>query len=117
MSVGAVSLTKEMKTATMAPPFDFTKGMPVMRIDALKDARRIPIHDDKRFDPDFGTTLYDLDSDPKQLKPFRDDAIERRFHAGISRELRAHDAPVEIYSRYAIRTEDAQAATIEEETL
>ena len=25
--------------------------MPVLRIDALKDARRIPMHDDKKFDP------------------------------------------------------------------
>ena len=117
MHLSSLFSESEMKTAVMAKPFDFTKGMPVMRIDALKDARRIPIHDNKKFDPDFGTTLYDLASDPKQLAPFRDAAIERRFHAGITRELRAHDAPTEIYARYDIRTEAAQTATPEEETL
>jgi hypothetical protein len=91
--------------------------MPVMRIDALKDARRIPMHDNKRFEPDVGTTLYDLATDPRQQKPFRDEALERRFHEGIAHELRAHDAPPEIYGRYGIRVKNAQAATTEEEAL
>jgi len=104
-----------MKTTTIAPPFDFTKGMPVMRIDALKDARRIPIHDDKKFDPGVGTTLYDLATDAKQEKPFRDAAIERRFHDGIARELRAHDAPAEIYGRYGVGTAYPQATTTTKE--
>jgi hypothetical protein len=114
MHLSSLFSAAEMKTAVMAAPFDFTKGMPVMRIDALKDARRIPMHDNKRFDPDVGTTLYDLATDPRQSKPFRDAALERRFHQGIAHELRAHDAPAEIYGRYAIDTETAQAATTEE---
>ena len=68
-------------------------------------------------DPDVGTTLYDLATDPRQSKPFRDVALERRFHAGIARELRAHDAPPEIYGRYGILTQTARAATTEEEAL
>jgi hypothetical protein len=51
--------------------------MPILRIDALKDARRIPIHDNKLFDPHVGTTLYDL-ATIRAAKPFRDPAIERR---------------------------------------
>lgn len=92
----------EMKTAQLRAPFDFTKGMPILKIDALMDARRIPIHDGKLFDPGVGTTLYDIQSDPKQLKPFRDAAIERRLLAGIADQMRAHDAPHELYERYAI---------------
>jgi arylsulfatase A-like enzyme len=117
MHLSSLFSESEMKTAVLAKPFDFTKGMPVMKIDALMDARRIPMHDDKKFDPDVGTTLYDLATDPTQSKPFRDAAIERRFHAGITRELRAHDAPVELYARYQIDTQTAEAATTEEETL
>ena len=104
----------EMKTTTLVPPFDFTKGMPVMRIDALKDARRIPQHDNKKFDPGVGTTLYDLAADPKQQRPFRDAAIERRFHAGIAHQLRSHDAPTELYGRYGINAQSEQTATTEE---
>ena len=93
----------EMRTAKLAPPFDFTKDMPVLRIDALKDARRIPIHDNKRFDPHVGTTLYDLAADPAQQHQFRDPLIERRFIAGIATVLAAHDAPPEFYSRYGVK--------------
>jgi arylsulfatase A-like enzyme len=92
----------EMRTASLREPFDFTKGMPVLRIDALKDARRIPMHDGKLFDPGVGTTLYDIVADPKQLKPFRDETIERRIIAGMMREMRAHDVPAEIYTRYGL---------------
>jgi arylsulfatase A-like enzyme len=117
MHLNSLFSVSEMKTAAIVPPFDFTKGMPVMRIDALKDARRIPIHDDRKFDPGVGTTLYDLATDPRQMKPFRDAVLERRFHAGIAKELRAHDAPVELYSRYAIAVETTPAAIHEEEAL
>jgi hypothetical protein len=117
MHLSSLFSAAEMKTAVMAEPFDFTKGMPVMRVDALKDARRIPIHDGKRFDPDFGTTLYDLATDPRQMKPFRDAALERRFLAGIAHELQAHDAPTEIYGRYAIRSDKSEAVTTKEEAL
>src|SRR5262249_52972315 len=92
----------EMRTAALHGPFDFTKGMQVLRIDALKDARRIPMHDNKLFDPGVGTTLYDIVADPKQLKPFRDETIERCILAGIAREMRAHDAPAELYARYGL---------------
>ena len=92
----------EMRTSVLVDPFDFTKGMPLLRIEALKDARRIPMHDNKLFDPGVGTTLYDLAADPRQTRPFRDDAIERRFLAGIAQVMRAHDAPVELYARYGV---------------
>jgi len=103
MHLSSLFSIAEMKTMAITPPFDFTKGMPVLRIDALKDARRIPIHDGKKFDPGVGTTLYDLATDPKQARPFRDAEIERRFHAGIAKVLKDHDAPAEIYTRYGVR--------------
>jgi arylsulfatase A-like enzyme len=99
----------EMQTAQLTPPFDFTKGMPTLRIDALKDARRIPIHDGKKFEPGVGTTLYDLKIDAAQQKPFRDAAIERRFHIGIARILRAHDTPPELYGHFGIDPALAEA--------
>jgi hypothetical protein len=92
----------EMKTARLSDGFDFTKGVPLLRIDALKDARRIPVHDGKLFDPGVGTTLYDIVADPQQLRPFRDAAIERRIHAGIAAEMKSHDAPAELFDRYGI---------------
>jgi len=102
MHLSSLFSSAEMKTAKLAAPFDFTKGMPILRIDALRDARRIPIHDGKLFDPGVGTTLYDISVDPQQKRPFRDVEIERRFHAGIAHVLRMHDAPAEFYHRYGV---------------
>jgi hypothetical protein len=105
---------EEMKTSRLAGPFDFTKDMPLLQIDALKDARRIPMHDNKLFDPEVGTTLYDLSRDPKQLAPFRDPAIESTLQAGIVAVLAAHDAPPEIYARYRLpSTEEPTRHTLE----
>ncbi len=88
----------EIRTAQLAEPFDFTKGMPVMRIDALKDARRIPIHDDANFG-DIGTKLFDLASDPGQTHPIDDPQTAARLEAIIARIFAEHDAPREIYAR------------------
>ena len=87
---------------SLAAPFDFTKEMPLLKIDALKDARRIPMHDNKLFDPGVGTTLYDLERDPKQTKPFRDSDEEKRIIEGIAKILSAHDTPPEFYARYGL---------------
>ena len=57
----------------------------------------------KKFDPGVGTTLYDLATDPQQMRPFRDVAIERRFLRGIGDVLAAHDAPAELYARYGVK--------------
>jgi hypothetical protein len=50
--------------------FRLHQGRAAPQIDALKDARRIPMHDQKLFDPGVGTTLYDLERDPQQTSPF-----------------------------------------------
>jgi hypothetical protein len=47
--------------------------------------------------------LYDLATDPQQMRPFRDAAIERRFLRGIASVLAEHDAPAEFYGRYGVR--------------
>ena len=88
----------EIRTARLARPFDFTKGMPVMRIDALKDARRIPIHDGVGFE-EVGTKLFDLKTDPQQANPIDDLKTAARLGTIIARTFAEHDAPLEIYGR------------------
>src|SRR5829696_2799642 len=78
----------EMSTSEFAGPFNFTKDMPVLRIDALRDARRIPNNDRVGWAADHGTVVYDVERDPKQLEPFRDETIESRLRLGIEAVLR-----------------------------
>lgn len=100
--------TEEMQTARLREPFDFTKRMPVLQIDALMNAARIPYHDGERFQ-DLGTRLFDIEADPKQEKPFRDPAIEHRMLDSIRTALKEHDCPVELYDRYGLR-QDSEIA-------
>ncbi len=100
----------EMSTAELVRQFDFTKDMPVMKIDALKDARRIPIHDGEIFH-ETGTKLFDLVNDPGQERPFQDAAIEARLRRRITDVLALHDCPQEIYGRYGLNAPTRHAAT------
>jgi arylsulfatase A-like enzyme len=88
----------EIRTAQLTKPFDFTKDMPLMRMDALKDARRIPIHDGVGFE-DTGSKLFDLAADPEQECPLDDPATAARMQAIIAGIFAAHDAPSELYGR------------------
>ena len=92
----------EMRTAEMVAPFGFTKDMPLMKIDALADAQRIPVHDEAVFQ-DLGTRLYDLESDPAQSSPFRDAAIEERLQGELVQILAAHECPPELYRRLGLK--------------
>lgn len=74
-------------------PFSFTKGCKTMRIkgrawqgDASKGR----------------TLLYDLDSDPKQLKPIEDKAIEDNMCRHILKLMRENDAPQEQFERLGL---------------
>lgn len=98
--------SKELQTAELVRDFSFTKDMPVMRIDALKDSRRIP-NVDKRVFENNGTQLFDLENDPGQLQPIDDVIVEERLRAGIVEILQAHDAPHELYARYGLLVDDA----------
>jgi arylsulfatase A-like enzyme len=90
---------EELRTAALAEPFDFTKGAPVLRYDALPNAMRAPMHDFSGFG-DVGTVLFDLERDPRQERPMRDEQIEARLKDGIRVVLEAHDAPAEFVDRH-----------------
>ena len=104
MHIRSMFSAKELQTAELVRDFSFTKEMPVMRIDALKDSRRIP-NIDKRVFENSGTQLFDLKADPGQLNPIQDTVVEERLRAGIVGILRAHDAPHELYARYGLPIE------------
>ena len=93
----------EMATANMVPAFNFTKGMPLMKIAALKEAMRVPNHDGQTFQ-DQGFALYDLFDDPNQKSPIRDAVVESRLYAGLLDIFREIDAPQESYTWYGLKT-------------
>lgn len=91
----------ELRTVRLAPPFDFTKGIPLLAIDALKGMPRPPGNDGKGFE-DLGTRLYDLARDPRQENPLIDEAQCARLTELLVNELKAHDTPAEVYAWYGL---------------
>lgn len=89
---------EELKTAEMSPPFDFTKGAPLMRInmDAGNPQAGFKIQDDWGA----GSALFDLENDPTQAQPLDDDATIERLSKLIVYHLVQHNAPSEIYTYY-----------------
>jgi len=86
---------REMRTAEMARPFAFTKGCPVMRINAGWG----------RGDgsPVFRTWLYDVEDDPAQQRPLDDPKIEKMMIGHMVRLMKANDAPKEQYKRLGLK--------------
>ena len=86
----------EMQTMTIAPPFSFTKGAPVMRIEALPgfQSGEAPLR--------FGTKLYDLQADPGQRAPIDDPATEARMLNHMRRLMAENDCPPEQFTRMGL---------------
>jgi hypothetical protein len=110
MHIRSMMTASELAGAELVGGFGFTRQMPLLKIDATRDARRIPNVDGRVFE-NRGTQLFDLASDPGQEKPFRDEAVEAGLCENIRDILDAHEAPQEIYLRYGLRQAAARPAT------
>jgi len=88
---------KELATGKYSIPFDFSKGLKLIRYDALNEARRPPGLDGTNFHP-FETAVYHNIRDPNQTQPIRDRTLEARLRQHALRLLVRHDAPPEYYT-------------------
>jgi len=93
---------QELRHMELVEPFDFTKGVPILKVKARDDSKRVPNHDGDGFE-DTDTRLYDLSVDPKEEHPFRDSDIEARLLASAVRTMKKHDAPPEMFKRFELR--------------
>lgn len=85
----------ELQTVELAEPFDFTKGLKLMRVKApgiVKGIKRIPLE----------TMLFDLAEDPQQNHPYRDESIELRLKKAIKALMAENNAPTELYQRFGL---------------
>ncbi len=87
---------EEMRTAKLAEPFSFTKGCPVLQIEASRSSDR----PESRL---FETMLFDLQNDPKQQEPLDDPEIEKRMIDHLVRLMKANDAPPEQFERLGLK--------------
>lgn len=83
----------ELGKLSLAPPFNFTKGLQVLRIPAREKYKGVN---------SFGHLLFDLRDDPQQQHPIRDEAIEARMINLLIRLMKENDAPAEQYRRLGL---------------
>lgn len=92
--------TEEMKTAEFHEGFSFTKGCPVMRIRGGYGIRTLGFPPKSLME--YGTLLYDLETDPQQEHPLDDQETEERMIRAMVRLMKENDAPGEQYVRLGL---------------
>ena len=86
---------EELQTATMHEPFDFTKNIPVMKVNRI--LRKTDPH--KSLE-DTKSALYDLKKDPGQLSPVNDIALMTKYKNIMLEEIKTYDPPEELLKNY-----------------
>lgn len=85
---------EELKEISLAEPFSFTKGVRPLKIPATGTARF-----DKKITENL---LYDLQQDPKQERPVRNQEKEEELKAAMKELFLENQAPEELYIRYGL---------------
>ena len=91
---------EELKSASLVPPFAWTKGVPLLRIahKSKADTKTHSYHFPEKME-DTNTVLYDLESDPGQTSPIDDPATRKRLKEALFKMMAANDAPLEAIKR------------------
>jgi hypothetical protein len=92
----------ELKDMELDGPFDFTRGVQVLKVKARDDSKRIPL-DREGFLGSFQdarTILFDTIEDPGQNSPIQNPRVEERLKREIVQSMKMYDAPQELYARF-----------------
>jgi arylsulfatase A-like enzyme len=93
----------ELQNTTMAAPFTFTKGCPVMKIEANTVLSQYQ----------YGDRLYDLVTDPNQESPVDDPKREAEILTALRELMQSSDAPMDEFIRLGIpRTGEITSGTV-----
>lgn len=89
---------EELRAAVQVPPFDFTGGVPVMKVPLLPDTPSFAAHGPGKV-AESTTVLFDLESDPGQNTALKDEQVEARLRTAILTQMDQHDAPADVIRR------------------
>ncbi|MFS2214106.1 sulfatase [Telluria sp. Tellsp104] len=90
---------EELRGAELAPPFSFTKGVPVLKV-ASTPLSPVYHRQGAGIQIDTESRLFDLQSDPRQLKRINDRTVEERLVDEMTRIMDETDCPKELYERF-----------------
>ena len=86
----------ELQTATLHKPFDFTKDVPVLKINRIE---RKTDGGYKGFE-DTKSALYNLTDDPGQLSPINDEVKSKEYQKIMMDIINEYDPPHELIKNY-----------------
>jgi arylsulfatase A-like enzyme len=89
---------EELRQAELTGPFNFTKGVRVLKVPAPTGAPGGEPAAPRR------TLLFDVQQDHRQVNPLKDDEIEKRAQAEMVELMKEIDAPQEVFERYGLAT-------------
>ncbi len=91
---------EELKGASLAGPFDFTKGVQLLRVPhkSKADTKTHSYHFPEAME-DTETVIYDLEKDPGQTTPITDQKIISKFNNALFKLMKENDAPAEAIKR------------------
>ncbi|KAJ54397.1 hypothetical protein ACMU_18390 [Actibacterium mucosum KCTC 23349] len=85
----------DLAQATLVNEFSFTNGTPVLKVPLTrKDANILA-------NIEAPSQLFDIQADPLQTRPLNDTERQGWFQTHILTQLRANEAPAELYARFA----------------
>ena len=92
---------EELKSAKLEKPFNFTKGIPLLKI---KGSAKTPLYRKLgwKFFKDTETVLFDILNDPEQNFPIEDKKIENKLIDSMKNMMEINDAPKEAFTRLKI---------------
>ncbi|MDD3336140.1 MAG: sulfatase [Eubacteriales bacterium] len=102
---------EEMRTAQLSAGFSFTKGCPVMKIQANRGLREDRLTEDslgtlaardERYDQINQNWLFDIENDPDELHPLHDPKTEAHMLELMRQLMKKNEAPQEMYQYYGI---------------
>ena len=99
MHMAVMFSVEELRAASLAGPFAFTQGVPLLRVPSTPDSPFYLKHG-PGVQHDTATVLFDLSVDPHQTKPIEDAAVEAQLTDTIVALMEANDAPPEAYARF-----------------
>ncbi|WP_170763271.1 sulfatase [Ruegeria lacuscaerulensis] len=88
----------ELQSSELAAPFNFTKGVPTLRIKL--DPKNTQVGQDGDTLEDCETALYNVETDPRQETPLSDPAVAERLGSEIAHHFVLHDAPPELFTHF-----------------
>jgi hypothetical protein len=92
---------EELQDAQLAPPFPFTKGVPLLRVPATPKSPNYKLHGPASQN-DTVTVMFDLSVDPRQERPLTGAPDHERLCDHIVRLMKQNDAPAEYFDRLGL---------------